>query len=353
MKARSFVVLSALTLAMVVAAAVAVMREQPAQSIIGAGEKVFPRLAQQLDRIAAIVIEGAHGTITVEQTGQGWAIRERGDYPASFEKVKAAVLDMLDLQKSEAKTTRPENFARLGVEALDQPGAKSRKITLLDAAGKPVASVIVGRPVFDLGGEGSTYIRIPDSDQVWLAHGAMNFGTETRDWIDRRIVDVLPAEVRQVHVVRPDGSTLTIDRRSPTEGPWQLLELPKDTHLKRPEILDSMASAIATAEAEDVMPSAQAPGGGKPARLELETFDSLRLSGTIVEEDGESWLRLSATPASAVTDDPSVEARAAAINARVEGWAFRVPAWKVDPLLKPLADLIGGDGAGDVRQAPR
>ncbi len=352
MKARSFLVLSALTVAMVVAAAIAVMREQPTQSVIGAGEKVFPRLAQQLDRIAAIVAEDAHGAITLEQTAQGWAIRERGDYPASFETVKATVLGLLDLQKSEAKTTRPENFARLGVEALDQKG-ESRKITLLDADGKPLASVIVGRPVFDLGGEGSAYIRIPDSDQVWLAHGAVNFGTEARDWIDRRIVDVLPAEIRQDHVVRPDGSALTIDRRSATEGPWQLLELPKGARLKRPEILDSMASAIATAEAEDVMPSAQAPGGGKPARLELATFDGLRLSGTIVEADGERWLRLSAMPVPGDTDDPSVDARAAAINARVEGWAFRVPAWKVDPLLKPLADLIGGDAAQDAPQAPR
>lgn len=353
MKARTFAVLSALTLAMVAAAAIAVVREQPAQTVIGAGEPVFPRLAQQLDRIASIAVEDAHGAITVEQTGQGWTIRERGGYPASFEAVKAAVLGLLDLQKSEAKTTRPENFARLGVEALDQQGAKSRKITLFDADGKPLASVIVGRPAFDLGGAGGAYIRFPDSDQVWLTHGSVSFGAEARDWIDRRIVDIVPAEVRQMHVVRPDGTTLTIDRRSATEGPWQLLELPKDARLKRPEILDSMASAIATAEPEDVMPSAQAPGGGKPARLEIATFDGLRLNGTIVEMDGESWLRLSATPAPEAEDDPGVAARAAAINARVEGWAFRVPAWKVDPLLKPLADLIGSDAAGDARPAPR
>lgn len=353
MKARSFVVLSVLTLATVAAAAVAVMREQPAQTAIGAGEKVFPQLAQQLDRVAAIVAQDAADTLTIEQTGQGWGIKERDDYPASFEKVKAAVLGLLNLQKSEAKTTRPENFARLGVEALDADGSKSKRITLLDADGKPLASLIVGRSVFDLGGESSAYVRMPDSDQVWLTRGGVDFGTQVRDWIDRRIVDILPADIQQVHVVRPDGSTLTILRQSATQGPWQLLELPKNARLKRPDVLDSMASAIATAEAENVMPTARMTGGGKPTRIEITTFDGLRLVGTIVNSDGKAWLRLNASAVPDVTDNTKAKARAAAINARVEGWAFEVPAWKVEPLLKPLADLTDGDAAGTASQPPR
>lgn len=338
MKARTFIALAAVTVLAV--AAVVFIRPPVPAAVSGAGEKLFADLPARIEGAATLIVRGAHDTVTLERGERGWTVRERGGYPASFEKIRTAVISLMELEKAEPKTARAEGFARLGVADIGDAAATGREISILDAAGKPLARVIAGKTVHGIGGESSVFVRIPGEDQAWLARGRIDAGAAPRDWLDRRLLDIPAGEIKRLHVVRADGSTLTVVRDGPNSPLLKLEDLPKGTRLKRPEGLEAMIGAFSPLDIEDVRPAADIAGAASRARIELATFGGETLSANLVERGAERWLRF------------PVPAAGGAAEPKPADWAFQVPGWKVDPLLKPLADLVEADG-GRAPAAPR
>jgi hypothetical protein len=71
-----------------------------------------------------------------------------------------------------------------------------------------------------------------------------------------------------------------------------------------------------------------------------QTFDGLSLTVKVATKDGASWATVSAQGSNDMT-----KAEAGKINARVNGWAFKLPEMKVrqfiaarETLLKPLTE---------------
>lgn len=323
MKARSFLALCAVT---VVAVAVTVFARSPAPpEVSGIGEKLFPDLAGRLDQVAALKVEGPDGTVTLELGDGGWVVREREGHPASFEKIRAAVLGLLEAERAEAKTNRPDGFVRLGVADPGSPQGAGREIALLDRSGTPIARLLVGKTVHGIGGETSAFVRVPGEERAWLARGALAVGSQPRDWIERRLLDIPAGDIARLHVVRADGSTLTVVRDAPNSAALRLEELPKGKRLKRPEGLLSLISALSPLDIDDVASVASAPASSPLARIELVTFDGRMITVTVTEHDGTRWLRV-ATP-----------------GAADKAWRYQVASWKIEPLLRPLEDLMEED----------
>ena len=75
-------------------------------------------------------------------------------------------------------------------------------------------------------------------------------------------------------------------------------------------------------------------------RLITRTFDGLRVTAHVTQRGTEYWATLSAETAAPSTTDAA--AKAAQINARASGWAYKLPAYKgqlfmttLDSLTKP------------------
>ena len=79
---------------------------------------------------------------------------------------------------------------------------------------------------------------------------------------------------------------------------------------------------------EDVMPAGELAFGNGPTSI-YETFDGLRVAFELTGGGGSLWARVSAETDPALAADgadmTAVEKEAAEINARVEGWAYRLP----------------------------
>jgi hypothetical protein len=348
MTLRSLILLVLVTVATVIAAAVAVLGRDRPETAVAAGERLFPDLADRIDRLAALGVRNRNGTVTIRRGETGWELVERAGYPVSFEKVRETVLGLATLEKVEAKTRRPDLYPRLGVEPPDAEGAASRELSLLDADGGVIARLIVGKPVFGLGGEGGLYVRLPDEDRAWAVRGSLDPGDEPRDWVERTLLDLEAGDIVRIAVTHPDGERLTIVREPEAGGPLALAGIPPGRRLARADELRALASVVADLSLEDFRPASEvAVVEEKAVRARFLRRDGLAVAMTVADAEDGKWLVVeaevdySAAAARAEqtsgTDDAAQEA--ARINARAGGWAFKVLSWKVGPLLKRAADL--------------
>ncbi len=336
MKARTFVALALVTVFAVIA--VAAVRPPLPGTVSGIGEKVFADLPNRIEGASTIVVRSPTGTVTLDRGEQNWLIRERGGYPASFERVRDVVIALLELERTEPKTSRAEGYARLGLSDLGDAEATGREISILDAGGKTLARVIVGTTVHAAGGETSQFVRVPGEERAWLARGRIDAGAHPRDWIDRRLLEIPSGEVSRLHVVRSDGTTLTVVRDAANEPQLQLQEVPKGARVKRPEALQSMIGIFSPLDIEDVAEAAAIAATAQPARLTVTTFDGETVAANLVERNGEYWLTFAANGAPLGGSVPRDQTRQ-----RLAKWVFQVPAWKIEALLKPVGDLIETD----------
>ncbi|MCP5365216.1 MAG: DUF4340 domain-containing protein [Hyphomicrobiales bacterium] len=348
MTARSFLVLALLTVVMVIAAALTLMREDRPESITGTNTLVFPDLLQRIDNLAGIRIENADGTLTIESTEQGWGLKERDGYPVAPDKIKDLVISLARLTKIEPKTARADLYAKLGVENVDVDGATSQLVILEDKDKGALAKLIVGKAAYGLGEEGGVYIRLPDEARSWAARGRLNVGRTPEDWLSRRVADIPVTDLARVQITHADGQVLTVTRAE--DGSFTLQELPEGGSLRRPNELRSMASAISDLSLSDVRAADDIEfSDDKGLRARFETTGGLIVSVLVNELDGQPWLKLSAraqqTQQSESADqDTSIAAQAEMLNDRWRNWVFGVPEWKIKPLRLNMAELLNAPG---------
>jgi hypothetical protein len=329
MRASSFLILSAVTLVTTVAAGMAVVREESPRSAIQTGGPVLPGLVERLRDVDEVVIREAEKRLTIRRIEGGWGLAERDDYPVPADKVRELVRSMVQLEKADAKTVRPDRYARLGVEDLDSQGAKSKLIALQSAAGVPVAELLVGTTAAGFGAEGGTYVRIPGDAQAWLARGGLAASLEPRDWIERRLLDIPVAVIRQVKIVQPGGSTLTAVRDSSDTSQFRLVELPAGAKLTRPDAIDSLVQPFSDLSLEDIEPGDKRPfAKDTTMRVSITRSDGSTVVMEVLQDDGTHWLRF-ANGAAPTSVPPAGQAM-----------AFRVPSWKMAPLERKLSELV-------------
>ncbi len=336
MRVRSFLILSALTIGVTAAAAIGVLGQKAPQTVVETGGPVFPGLVGKLKDVTAIVVRDGQHTLTVHRLdGGSWGIAELSDYPVQPDKVRELVNGLVQLEKTEAKTSHPDLYARLSVEDVTTPDAKSKEVTLQTAEGQPVAQLLVGIAGTGIGTEGATYVRIPGDPQTWLARGSLNPSAEAHDWVETRLIQLPTADIREVRIVQPDGATLTAVREGGDAGGFRLLEMPKGGKLKRPDAIESLASTLNEMPMDNLAPLDSIPFPAKGAlQVSVARADGSKVKFTVVEQNGERWLRF-------IDDDvpPGLPAAGKVM-------AFRVPTWKIAPFDRKLSDFVeSGSGS--------
>ena len=334
MRARSFLILSAITLAVSAAAAVVVGRQENPRSAVATAGPVLPGLEDRLGDVGAVVLRGGGETLTIHRIEGGWGVKERNDYPVSPDKVRDLVRSMVELEKAEAKTTQPDRYARLGVEDVTAPAAKSKEVVLETSAGTPVAALIVGSPGGGVGAEGATYVRIKDDAQAWLAKGSITVSVEPQDWVERRLIEIPMADIREGRIKHPDGPAVVVVREEGGAAAFRLAELPRGAKPKSPGEAETVVQPLSDIPLEEIVPAeGQSFPADKALRVTVLRIDGSTVGFDVVEREGSRWLRFvdGAAPAS--------------VPAAGRGMVFQVPTWKISPLERKLAELIESPGS--------
>jgi len=290
----------------------------------------FPGLAPRLANAQRIEVTRHDGTLVVRRAGPDlWVLPARADYPVRAERVRELLVGLTELRLTEPRTANPEMLERLGVEDPTKQGATSSLLRVLDAEGRPIAELVVGRRRMRVQGNvpESVYVRRPNESQAWLAEGRLPLDSDPNLWIDRDVANIPRDRVRAAEIHRAGEGTLVLRRGSELEAPLAVVE-PAETPELDEVSLDEVARAFEFLTFLEVKPEAEMPGEWL-GEASFELTDNLRIA-VAARKDGETlWVRLSAAG-----DD-----EAARLNARWRGWAYQVGQWKEKAFLPRLEDL--------------
>ena len=305
-----------------------------------AGQPLFPGLLDQVNAVEAVTVHGTAGTMTLQRTADGWAMAERDGWPARTEKIRALLLSLAQMETIEPKTAKPDLYADLGVEDPGGKDAKSTGIEALDGEGKPLAALILGGRKVSGGSLVGSYVRKPGEARSWLATGTLDLGEGPADWLMDAVIDVPADDVVRVTVSHPDGSTWTGRRETPEAKHLTVSGIT----LRTPFSVDDIAGVFADLTLEDVRPGADITMAERfVIKGEFETADGTVLSTRYAELMGEHWVWI---------DVAGESDQAKAWRDTVDGWAFRIPAFKGTRLGKRLADLEKQPEAAAAPPAP-
>ena len=346
-----------------------------------------PGLADRLADLQSLRVTGAGSEViaTIERSDQGWAVAEKGGHPVDFERFRGSLQALSEARRVERKTALAEFYPRIGVEDVSDPNAGGYLLEFGYGGRRPEDRFIVGNRA----GAGMVYIRNAGEDQSWMVSADLSLSDETRDWVDRDIIDLRSGEVRQVALDRGDGDRLEIAKQDRSDINFTPRDIPEGRELSYGSVANSIGSALANVEANDVRPAADVAALVRAVLARYETFDGLELELDVREEppagpengedaggedaDPRYWVLFTARPVDlpaeapagedeaaggadeatassspgegAEPEEPVVTAdeRAGEMNAALGGWAYELPRYKSDQWFKTMDDLLKED----------
>ncbi len=318
---------------------------QAETSSLAAGQPAFPDLAATLASAARIEISHQGSTVTLTRHDDRWQVTQRADYPAIPARVHALLAGLAGLHLAEPRTADPSFYDKLGVEDPARPAAASSLVRVLDAAGKPLAALIVGqkRPQSQPDLPDLIYVRRPGEAQSWLAEGRLDVDADPQSWIDHDLFNIAHDRVATVTVTRGDQH-LVFARK----GDAMTLSEPAEHPPLEQGALEQVGRALEFVSFSDVRPRAQMPGDALATTV-VTTTDGVTLTlalNTVPPPKpvpGEKRAEDAPPPSAALwinaTASGSNSAEVDRLNRVLSGWAYQVGAWKESGLAPTLDDL--------------
>ena len=356
MTPKAFIGLAIVTVLVAGGAALSVIDRYGVAQTSRSEELLFPDLVDKVNQVTALEVQNKDATLVMERRGDGWVMAGNHDYPVRQGKTRQAIIGLSQLRVVEAKTRKPDRFQRLQVEDLSAEDAQSILFRLKDSDGNSVAEVILGKRRYNLGGseEQGVYLRRPGENQAWLARGRLTVDKSAKDWLERDIVDIRIKRARRITTIDAEGNTLVAEKQAPGDEHYGLLDMPTDVKLKErwQWDVDGLGSAMTTLELDDVVPASEKElAADQVVKAEVETFGGLIVKIAMVPDGEHTWATFSAEVNAEAKAEPEgedeerirtpeeVKKEVEEINARVNGWVYKLPDWKVKPLRLRLVDL--------------
>ena len=337
---RNLAVLAAIALVSLLLAIAAVWEESsegavPAQTEFLSG---FARDVHNAARIHIVSKSGAFDVAFVPE--KGWVVPQRADFPASYDLVQRTLVGLAALRTIEPKTARPDWLHFLGLDT--PPSGDGILIAVSDDKGRPLTAVIAGKSedIGDASGATGLFVRRPGENQSWLVRSVMDPRPAVSDWLDKHVMDVDRARIREVDVDPVGSASYVVARDKPSDPDFALTPVPAGKSVSDPTAPDGVASAIADFGFDDVRPARELDFNdpATTSRLVTRTFDGLVVTVHILKIGADYWAQVSAdAPAPAV---PETAKEAAAINAHASGWAYKLPAFKGQLFMTTLDSLL-------------
>lgn len=297
--------------------------------------------------IAGVAIRDPKGAITLSRKDDGWAIAERGDYPADLEKVKEFVVKAIELKVGQVEPIGEKDRARLLLDA-----AGGTVVEFKGADGKVLAALTIGRKYFKAEpanpdkalGDGR-FVVVPGNDkEVFIVSDPLaQASTRSADWVSKAGFQV--EKVKSLESKPAAGGGWKI-ARSGDNADWKLEGAKPDEKLEVTRA-NSASYTLSSVDVFDVLPKDARPEGMEaPATLVATTLDGLTYTLRIGKLSGEHY-----PVAVTVEGEPKAEGKDA--EERQKKLAERlpkekslarhvllVPKGKIEDALKPRAELL-------------
>lgn len=353
MKNRKLIILFLITLAVILVAGITAKIRAPQKSL----EKtaLFPDLTNRINNVSRIVIKGYNKTVELSQHDQKWIITSSDNYPALFNKVRAAVINMADLKIVDEKTDNPDLYSRLGVEGPDVKDTNSLLITLYDDNNHASASLIVGDPRQSSSSKPGLYVRKPEEKTALLVEGTLDISADQTDWFQRNLFDIPKDRVKSVKLNFADGSNYEIYKDNPAQADFEIRgKNGKDSSNKSATriILNRMANGLQEMRADSVMAAKNFTFPDDSIITNVTTFDGLVINAKLANVDDKTFANFtfSTNPELIAKDTETrnnentdsnadkqnqkvdINELAQSMNNGLSGWVYQIPNYKYEAL---------------------
>ncbi|HVY86653.1 MAG TPA: DUF4340 domain-containing protein [Caulobacterales bacterium] len=295
---------------------------------------VVPDLADRIGDAQRIIVTSSDASYRIERVQRGdqsiWVMRDRGDFPVQAARLGQLTRGLEGLQFTRRMTSDPAKQARLGV---DDPrhGGHGLLVQIEDGRGAFIVNLILGVET------GGLYVRRPDQNQVWSAHGDLPPLRDVASWLDLKPIDLDAQQIARVEIAPAQGNPYVLARDTAQTADFAIVA-PARLAATSPSAVTALAERIAHLAPVDVQ-TAPAIQGPPRSRIRVVTFGGVAIDGDLIESDNKTWLKLVARP-QAAEPTPEQQQAALAINTRAAGWAYALSPEEADALAPALSTLL-------------
>jgi Domain of unknown function (DUF4340) len=264
---------------------------------------------------------------TLARTAAGWVLEETGGYPIQSDLRAELLLGLEDLRFGEKRTNDATKHELIG---LGDPanGGNGARVEIFGPGADLMHSFIIGRK------NEALYVRAPDDTQTYRAEGILPAFYNRRAWLDLDIVNIDPSAIRSIRILDSNSQSVYLRRRE-GEDTRSFRPAPpnQDDRLISRFAASSTALAVTRLAPADIKPASDLTT--QPIAQHIsETFDGLELDVKAYREPYGLWLTIRAIEAG------EGARRAQVINARAEGWAFRVSDYDFQDFTPLVSSLV-------------
>ncbi len=307
-------------------------------------QALVPGLKDQVNDIERLQIDtGADEPIRLIRSDERWRVENAEAYEADFELVYQLLRDLAAGERAEPRTSNPDWYERLGVAGASLQSDGSEASFQIGFPGTELPAVIIGRA----GPAGqSRFVRLANEEQVWLSDREISVPPTILDWLQRSVMDIPASELAEITLRHADGEVVQLRPADETGNQWVLMNVPEGREAEPAWRLNSFANALSNVQLEDVRRYESSPESSSAALF--VTRDGLNFVATLFEDEQGGWVNfsVSADVAASIEDaeltdeDASISADAAAVDARLSPWAFKLPSAKFGQMTGRLEDVL-------------
>jgi len=264
------------------------------------GAKIGARLLPQfkLADVAQMRLQDAKQQVTLTRQDKGWVVRERGDYPASFQEISDLMVKLAELKVTQSEQVGASLLGRL---ELNEPGKGEGAGTLVefkDAQDKPIARVVLGKKVMKKdplnplpnavdGVPAGRYVHAADAKDTVVVVSDPLTGAEAGPgkWLNK---DFFKADRIRTLTVGPEGAAPSWKiSRNEEWGQWKFATGGGDLAASRAVAAVNSLGSIAF---KDVAIDPKPADTDKPLVVVAETYDNLTYTVKLAKlKDGEDY----------------------------------------------------------------
>ncbi len=304
----------------------------------------FPELLEQSNKVGKVVIKDGNTATTIVKEGDQWVIAEKGNYPASMDKVRELVLGLARLQRLEGKTSNPDLYAKLKLDDISNPGSTAKLVQLMNSPEQSMAVLLVGKEKQIQGNSSRRqfYVRSPGDPQAWLVEGSLPKMEGATAWMEASIFGPDTGQIRAI-TVSTAGESWTVARESPESEVYALDAVAAGEEIESQYAINQIARSFADLTLENVRPVSTAGDGALNTRVIAVTFDDVRFVLDVNKEAEQYYGRIRAEYMPPGEPEDSVAKNVKRWNELWQSWEYELKDYQVESVIVPRQNLIKAD----------